>query len=140
MTEHDWAESARTSKTMEEYQLTLLAWADWVEEQGLGYGEGLRWLSREGKFPCMNLRMMNNGEWVGWYNSYRYPHNIDQEWVVPESLFRELGSQKGHVDFYREYDDFLTSIRDVALAYQRSICSKSSSLRTSNLTVDSGWN
>jgi hypothetical protein len=46
MTENDWADHCFKVRTNpQELKLSLLVWADHVEEQGLGYEKGLRLLS-----------------------------------------------------------------------------------------------
>lgn len=131
MTEQDWARSAVLAGSMPEYRATLLAWSDWLEEEGIEYYEGLRWLESHGKFPDSDIaRIVKDTTKVMpmWYNMSVYDTAGKEErylqWMLPYEVFRELRGYEQKAwernELYKVYKDFLTAIREASLAYQRS--------------------
>lgn len=132
MTEQDWAEATRLSSTLEEYKNSLLIWSDWVEEEGYDYAEGLRWLSREGRFPAEAFEYLaidpgKKGKYYFWFNATKDKYNFHHAWQIPGDVFFHLSGGMGHYKkltdqhHFRSYSSFRSAIRDVAISYMVSL-------------------
>lgn len=56
-TEQEWADLAQAAQNKEEYQDLIGLWADWAEEEGLGYHVGLRRMGTLGKRPLREVSL-----------------------------------------------------------------------------------
>jgi hypothetical protein len=118
-TEQDWVDLIEKDRKLtdmekiptdkiDDLQWKMLGWADWVEEQGLGYEEGLRTLANhpEGpRYPWSNL----NGS-ADWYDSGYWSFTS----TTPVNVSDRLGWRYQR----KKFPTILEAVKTVALAMQ----------------------
>lgn len=123
MTEQDWCdlfhEALRARKEEAWHLLTI--WADWTEDAGLDYAEGLRWLAERKRAPYAQPGQGDTSP--RWISVYYYNGCYHQALnILPPEMFTYIKRPDGKTYRLKDFcwfDSALTAIHVAALAAQK---------------------